>query len=171
MDIKDISRLEEKLNKLKKLHQYFRYRETEYSKKAKRTRSLEKREGYYDLRKMYSLLQERTIGLIFLVRRRYANQRIIAEVDSEQIRSDYRYRLQKKKERTEELKTKHRYSPWFLQTSLNADYGTFVCDKCKRQFYHSPSNISINGKKIYDCCCGHCTNIIIGRDWDETPYF
>lgn len=170
METKNIA-LEEKLNKLKKMHQHFRNRETEYSKKAKRARSWEKRDDYDDLRRVYSQLQMRTIDLSFMVRARYADQRIISVVDSERIRSDYQYRLQRKKERAEELKIKHRYAPWFLQTSLDADYGTFVCDKCNRQFYHSPSSISLNGKKVYDCCCGHCTNIIIGRDWDETPYF
>lgn len=163
--------LEYKINRLNELHKHFRDRETEYSKKLKRARSFEKSEKYDDLKRVYSLLQERTVNLSFMVRNRYANQRIIAEVNSVQIRRDYQYRLQRKAKRTEELKTKHRYSPWFLQTSLEADYGTFVCEKCNRKFYHSPSGISINSKKVYDCCCGYCTNEIIKQDWSETPYF
>lgn len=163
--------LEEKLGKLKELHQHFQNREAEYSKKLKRARSFEKSEKFNDLMRVYSLLQKRTVDLSFMVRNRYANQRIIAEVYSEQIRRDYQYRLQRKKMRAEELRTKHRYSPWFLQTSLDADYGTFVCEKCNREFYHSPSSISLDGKKVYDCCCGHCANTIISRDWNETPYF
>ena len=163
--------LEEKLDKLKELHQHFKDHEIEYNKKLKRARSWEKIEKYEDLSRVYSLLQERTINLSFMVRARYGNRRIRAEVYSQTIRSEYQYRLQKKKERADELKTKHRYSPWFLQTSFGADYGTFVCDKCNREFYHSPSGSSLNGKKVYDCCCGHCTNEIIGRDWSEKPYF
>ncbi|WP_303019791.1 hypothetical protein [Parabacteroides goldsteinii] len=166
-----IKELEEKLEKLKELHQHFQDREAEYSKKLKRAHSFEKSEKYDDLKRVYSLLQERTVNLSFMVRNRYANQRIIAEVYSVQIKRDYQYRLQRKTKRAEELKTKHRYSPWFLQTSLEADYGVFVCDKCGQQFYHSPSGISLNGIKVYDCCCGYCTNTIIGRDWNETPYF
>ncbi len=162
---------EKKLKRLQELHRHFQNCEIEINKKRKRARSWEKKEEYDDLQRMYSRLQARTIDLCFMIRARCGNQRIRSEVDSQQIRSEYQYRLQRKKNRAEELKTKHRYSPWFLQTSLEADYGTFVCDKCGQQFYHSPSGISLNGKKVYDCCCGYCTNTIIGRDWNETPYF
>ena len=74
------------------------------------------------------------------------------------------------------MEAKHYYSPWFLRTSLDNDYGSFVCDKCNREFYHSPSTITygVDGeeekKQIYNCCCGHCTNLIIYKDWCSTPY-
>ncbi len=65
---------------------------------------------------------------------------------------------------------KHTYELWYMQTSLEADYGSFTCDKCDRLFYHSPSTIYYNHVVKYTCCCGDCTNRIIFNDWHEKPY-
>jgi hypothetical protein len=65
---------------------------------------------------------------------------------------------------------KHRYSPWFMRTDFDNDYGSFTCDKCGCGFYHSPSTITLNGKELYNCCCGNCTNELIFNDWRKTPY-
>jgi hypothetical protein len=67
-------------------------------------------------------------------------------------------------------KKQHTYSMWFLQNRLNADYGRFTCERCKREFYHSPSAIYYDDKEKYECCCGHCTNEIIHQDWNARPY-
>ncbi len=65
---------------------------------------------------------------------------------------------------------KHTYQLWFMQSSLQADYGFFSCDICGRNFYHSPSVIYYDHMEKHRCCCGYCTNAIIYRDWGEKPY-
>lgn len=65
---------------------------------------------------------------------------------------------------------KHTYSPWFLSNSLTADYGTYTCDNCQGPFHHSPSTIELGEKTVYNCCCGHCTNMIIYRDHGQQPF-
>lgn len=70
----------------------------------------------------------------------------------------------------EKFETMHFYSTWFFGTSLTDDYGTYACDRCGRTFYHSPSKITLAAKTVYECCCGHCTNEIISRDHQSTPY-
>ncbi len=64
----------------------------------------------------------------------------------------------------------HTYEMWFMQNRLGADYGSFLCDKCDRRFYHSPSTIYHDHQEKYSCCCGYCTNEMIYRDWGEKPY-
>lgn len=65
---------------------------------------------------------------------------------------------------------KHTYELWYMQNSLSADYGLFSCDKCGSNFYHSPAIIYYNHEVKYNCCCGHCTNDIILKEWAEKPY-
>jgi hypothetical protein len=64
------------------------------------------------------------------------------------------------------------YEPWFMSDSLEADYGQYTCDRCQREFYHSPSTITSRaGTTVYTCCCGHCTNALLGRDYaGQLPY-
>lgn len=81
-----------------------------------------------------------------------------------------KYRLEQKEKRKIEFENKHRYSPWFYSNSFGADYGTYSCDACKRNFHHSPSTITLAGKVVYNCACGNCTNSIIYRDWKEYPF-
>ena len=64
---------------------------------------------------------------------------------------------------------KHTYATWFYGTGLHQDYGKFICDKCCREFYHSPSRIKRAGKIVYDSACGYCTNDIITRDYNTQP--
>lgn len=85
-------------------------------------------------------------------------------------RIDYELRLEKKEERRIEFQTKHTYSMWFFSNSLGADYGQYQCNNCQRTFYHSPATIKLAAKVVYACACGYCTNNIIERDWNETPY-
>ncbi len=81
-------------------------------------------------------------------------------------RAKYEYRQKRKEER----RNKHIYSPWFMQTSLGADYGEFRCDRCHTRFYHSPSSIRLGAEQKYHCICGNCTNEIIYKDWNSKPY-
>jgi hypothetical protein len=64
----------------------------------------------------------------------------------------------------------HTYELWFMQSRLQADYGSFSCDICGRNFYHSPSIIYYNHAVKHNCCCGYCTNQIIYKEWGEKPY-
>lgn len=64
----------------------------------------------------------------------------------------------------------HTYELWYMQNSLEADYGSFTCDKCGSSFYHSPSTIYYHHVVKYHCCCGYCTNEIILKEWLEKPY-
>jgi hypothetical protein len=84
--------------------------------------------------------------------------------------SQYKSRLDWKEKKRIEFLTKRRYSVWFMQRSLSADYGTFTCDKCGSTFYHSPSIITKAREELYHCACGHCTNDIINQDWGERPF-
>ena len=68
------------------------------------------------------------------------------------------------------ITNRHTYGMWFMSNSLTADYGTFECGQCGRTFYHSPSEIYKDGKTVYECCCGYCTNNIIFTDWHSKPY-
>jgi hypothetical protein len=65
---------------------------------------------------------------------------------------------------------KHTYDLWFMQNHLSDDYGSFTCDICGREFYHSPSIIYFDSVPKYNCCCGVCVNRIIAKDWREMPY-
>lgn len=157
---------------LKRLHASFSAKEEHYASKMDRARSMEKVDFYHEKRKLYSDVRFRTTGLTFALHRRYCSDKKISDsVDSDMIRSEYEVRLERKERGRQDFLTKHRYAPWFMQTSLSADYGTFVCDRCGGTFYHSPSTITLAGKTVHKCCCGHCTNTIINRDWHEEPYF
>lgn len=72
------------------------------------------------------------------------------------------------------MSEKRTYAAWYLSLSLTADYGTFYCDKCSREFFHSPSIIYQGGGDdapvLYKCCCGNCTNNIIWEDHKCTPF-
>lgn len=82
----------------------------------------------------------------------------------------YEGRLKRKEENRQLFLTKYRYGIWFFSNSLHADYGTFICSKCGVEFYHSPARISLAGKVVYNCCCGNCTNYLIGEDYGKYPY-
>jgi hypothetical protein len=70
----------------------------------------------------------------------------------------------------QEQRDQHTYELWYMQNSLAADYGSFTCDQCSRNFYHSPATIYCRQQVKYACCCGYCTNEIIYKDWYEKPY-
>lgn len=157
---------------LKRLHDSFSAKEKLNASKMHRARTMEKVDFYSEKRKLYSDLCFRAMELAFALRKRYcSDKKISASVDSDMIRCEYEVRLERKARGRQDYLNKHRYTPWFIQTSLGADYGTFVCDRCGGTFYHSPSTITLADKTVHKCCCGHCTNTIINRDWHEEPYF
>lgn len=85
---------------------------------------------------------------------------------------DYERRLSEKAEKKQRFLNDPKFSMWFFSGSLGADYGSFQCEKCSRTFYHSPATITIGKETKYVCCCGHCTNEIIGKYYGERhePY-
>lgn len=126
---------------------------------------------HYRQYELYNSLTTRASSLAYRLKRQLTPKHIMKIVEKEFVQSEYKYWLKKKADGKAAHQTKHKYEPWFLGTSLEADYGTFTCDKCNRKFYHSPATITFAGKTIYNCCCGHCTNIIMVQDWGEEPYF
>lgn len=161
-----------KLEKLKRLNEFFSGKREFYRKKMMLARKIETCESAKEKYDLYYSLSRRTSDLAYNVRRRFLyDQKTIDWGDAENFRIEYNVRLQKKAEGRENFLTRHKYGLWFLGSSLGADYGTFYCDKCGSTFYHSPSEITLAGKVVYKCCCGNCTNSIINRDWGKEPYF
>lgn len=87
--------------------------------------------------------------------------RHILEIEYENYNRRFLERKEAKKKRFE---TKIFYEPLFYSTSLNADYGTFVCSECGYTFYHSPSAIYQGRKLISANTCGNCTNKFLKAD-------
>lgn len=65
---------------------------------------------------------------------------------------------------------KRTFSPHFMSKSMGADYGTFDCDKCHNEFYHSPSTIYLGEVLEYEHICGHCCNALIYPDHGVEPF-
>lgn len=154
--------MSKKYEKVTLLLESLRDKEANYRTKADRAKKPENYDTYYERSRIYSNARNRAFNLQWSL--------ISGNTPQWIIRSEYQYRLERKKERREKFLSTHRYSPWFLQTSLDADYGTFTCDVCYRTFYHSPSAIYKGPRKIYDCCCGTCTNGFILPDHGHYPF-
>ena len=86
----------------------------------------------------------------------------LTRYDKDMLELDYKHYnrrlLERKAERKKQFETKATYETMFYSTSLNADYGQFVCSKCGRTFYHSPSKIYRGKNLIISHICGYCTN-------------
>lgn len=161
-----------KLEKIKRLNRSFIGKKDLHNKKMMRARKFETSEFHLEKFNLYHSLSRRASDLAYNIRRHLLYDKSITDWgDAESIRIEYRLRLDKKAKGRDNYLTKHKYGLWFLGSSLGADYGEFTCNKCGCSFYHSPSEITLAGKVIYKCCCGHCTNSIIKRDWGEEPYF
>lgn len=144
-----------------------------FDKKVDLARNDNTREKHYTSLKLYRNFNHRVFNLIFSLK--YPKE--FGESNAWERFTSYRSSEQYKKQEAERIATgkekfytKHYYSMWFMSNSLGADYGTHTCDKCGRVFHHSPSRITKAAKQVYDCVCGYCTNEIIHRDWNSTPY-
>lgn len=157
---------DEKIEKLKMLRDFFFAKEDLYDKKWKRARVSKSIDFHFEKWKLYTKLIKRCSDLAYRIRK---GKRAF-EKDTCTDEFEYNVKQRIKAKNREEFETLHRYGPWFMQCSLRSDYGTFTCDKCGSTFYHSPSTITKGVKTIYECCCGHCTNSIIQRDHDQTPF-
>ncbi len=127
--------------------------------RAKKFYSIDK---WSEKRRMYHDLWCRCNHLIHEMRN--VSPDIRNEVDNFYELAVYKARLKQKEEKRQAFLTKYRYNIWFYSNSLTADYGTFTCNICSVKFYHSPARIYLAGKIIHDCCCGNCTNNLIGKD-------
>lgn len=107
---------------LKRLHDSFSAKEKHNESKMHRARTMEKVDFYSEKRKLYSDLCFRAMELAFALRKRYcSDKKISASVDSDMIRCEYEVRLERKARGRQDYLNKHRYTPWFIQTSLGAD--------------------------------------------------
>ena len=80
------------------------------------------------------------------------------------VKDDWKARPAIKAERKAKFDSTYRVSLWFMQNSFGADYGIYVCDRCSRTFYHSPARVYLGKELKYDCTCGHCTNLLTGKN-------
>jgi hypothetical protein len=91
------------------------------------------------------------------------------------LKLEYKYYLLHKKEqkakRKKEFETNYRVQVHFMQTSLSADYGSFSCEKCNRNFYHSPSTILLGKALLYKTCCGYCVNDMLSISGQKQLFF
>jgi hypothetical protein len=157
---------QDKLKKACDLFTSFQEKEEHHRKKWQRARKPETSDHHYDKMRYYGDTYMRRVNLIFKLKypkEPFESKPWVAE-------RDWEIKKAIKEERRQKFLSRHLYSPWFMQTSFRSDYGSFSCDKCGSSFYHSPSEITLAAEMKYKCCCGHCTNEIIKRDWDETPY-
>lgn len=163
--------IEKKTKRLCELVKSFSGKRDIYLKRSLRARKPEKGDLYFEKNKMYSSCETRARDLAYEIRKGLTEKRIRDWADKTWIDCEYAARLQRKKENKAQFQARHKYSLWFIQNSLGADYGVFCCDKCGCTFYHSPAEITLAGKVEYKCCCGNCTNRIIKADWGEEAYF
>lgn len=158
----------DRLTKVRELNKIFQERLTFYWNKYRRARKWEIQEQHFQRWKLYNKLCRRISRLLYEMTR---NPDVKKEVDQDCIRSEYRARLRRKAENKEKFMNLRRCTIWFMSESFGADYGEYKCDKCGRTFFHSPATIRLAGKVLYDCCCGHCTNDIMFRDWGKEIYY
>ncbi|AHM62332.1 hypothetical protein D770_20415 [Flammeovirgaceae bacterium 311] len=154
-----------------KLLENFQHKERRFSELAEEAETYAEKSDLYDKKWLYSEAHRRCVSLCWRIRDRYdSDPNIRRWVKREMASTEYKCRLERKEEKRQEFLNKHRYQVHFMQTSLRADYGQFRCDRCNQVFYHSPSTILLAEKEVYSCCCGHCTNSIIYKDWGKEPF-
>jgi hypothetical protein len=156
-----------KREKAKALYYAFQRKSEEQKQQRDQSTDYEQWSAKHDLGQVYWEATNRTMRLLWAFKdnkRAFQSNTTIAQFN-------YEGRLAGKERRREKWRNSHYFDAWFMQTSLEADYGTFRCDKCEKVFYHSPASISKAAETLYSCCCGNCTNSIIYKDWGKEPYF
>lgn len=159
---------EASFKRLLELRNSFESKQRMCTQKAHRARNYDKIEEWSQKGIMYRNLWRRCHNLIFEMRDISADIRYESDRMCELNR--YKAKLKEKEEKRQLFLTKYRYGLWFFSNSFHADYGTFICSICGIEFYHSPARIYLAGKVIYGCCCGNCTNNLIGTDNGRYPY-
>lgn len=160
----------EMLKKASKLYEYIHNKEKFHHGKWDRARKAENQEFHWDKYKMYSQFSSRCSTLLFKLRSKekfgdgYSEWRMeTPEKYTKRIKSI-------KDKRRIEFESTYRVRLHFFQNRLNADYGTFRCNKCGSTFHHSPSTVYLGAEMQYLDCCGHCVNSIMRRNQQEEIY-
>ncbi len=138
-------------------------------KKWNKARKRENIDFHYDKYVFYRGFSRRASDLIFSIRKgeKFGDGREWFEMNAD----EYKQMILKRKEENRlKFESNYRVYLYFFSESLGADYGTFNCDSCGREFYHSPSTVYLGAKRKYSCCCGHCVNTLMIRNKQEEVY-
>jgi hypothetical protein len=141
-----------------------------YNNKWNRARKMETIDKHFETYKMYRDFSYRATKLILSLRRaeKFGDGRQWFEMDGKRFKE---FRAEIKKERRLKFEQNYRVHLHFMSESLRADYGTFNCDNCKREFYHSPSTIYKGSEKKHSNCCGHCVNNLMNWNKQDEVYY
>ena len=153
-----------------KIHKRCRILSKRYFDKSLKSTDFDESLALYDLSTLYRSFERRCYNLEFTLRfpRKFAEVSIFKEMEN---KSTLNFRATQKAERKKKFETIHRISVWFGHTSLRSDYGSFSCQKCGYNFYHSPSRILFGKDEQYNCVCGDCVNSILVRDGLKPAFF
>ena len=141
-----------------------------YNKKWNRARKMETIDKHFETYKMYTDFSYRAQNLIFSLRRaeKFGDGRQWFEMDGKRFKE---FRAEIKEERSLKFEQNYRVHLHFMSESLQADYGTFNCDKCDRTFYHSPAVVYKGSQKKHSNCCGHCVNNLMNWNKQDEVYY
>lgn len=158
------------LEKVLKIHKRCRILSKRYFDKSLKSTDWSESHALFDLSKLYRCFERRCYNLEFLLRfpHKFGDISIFKEMEN---KSELNFRSTRKAERKAKFETIHRISVWYGHTSLGADYGSFSCQKCGYNFYHSPSRILFGKDEQYNCVCGDCVNSILRHDGLKPVFF
>ncbi|WP_214112480.1 hypothetical protein [Aequorivita echinoideorum] len=159
----------DKISILFVLNKNFAHKAEYYRRKYQRARNQDIRENHYKKYRLYNDLCQRCRELFssLVYPKKFGWGRHFWEFDAkEYIEKQAKYKQAKK----DKFETAYRIHLHFFQNSFSADYGTYNCDRCKRQFHHSPSDVYLGSKKKFSHCCGHCVNTLLERNGQETIF-
>lgn len=151
------------------LYDYLISKEDFHRKKWERARKNETRQFHYNKMRNYSEHRFRCSTLLFSIRRNEKFGEIPYFMKLDPKRYSQR-KLKEKAERRMKFESNYRIHLWFYSERLSADYGTHSCDKCNREYYHSPSTVYFGSKKKYSNCCGYCVNNLLEHNRQEPLY-
>ena len=160
---------EQKLALIEALHTSLFDKTELYRKKMLRARSIKMVDKWESLWQRYRRTTMRTQRLYWDIKTgaRFPEGRNSWEPTPEQ----YKQRSKEwKAKRKAEFDQKIFVGMWFYSTSFGADYGTFNCHSCGRQFYHSPATLYRGKEKLHECTCGHCVNQTLRNNRQDLVY-
>jgi len=140
-----------------------------YDKKWMRARKRENIDKHYKKYKEYNDACWRLTKLQYRVKNTdvFGENDWFLKIDPDR----YKERLASKKELGKlNFENNYRVFLWYMQERFSADYGTFICHICGRNFYHSPSEIYRGLKEVSNCACGYCTNSLLVANKQEPIY-
>jgi hypothetical protein len=152
-----------KLERVAEIHKHCRTMHKKYFQMSLGSNDLDECDKYCDLSVRYNHFEKHCYQLAWSIK----SNRKFGEIPSWfelEYNSYIRLRAAIKAERRAKFESSHCIVVWFGHTSLNADYGSFCCEKCGCNFYHSPSSVKLGRDKQYNCICGECVNFIVTCD-------